>query len=241
MWHWVRYYKNRIPGAEVEVYVFTGGHDNHTAYEYKYLRVKTTVLPYHEDTLKLIIRNQENYMRRLRSSTDPELSRKPKRWKIIVFEDSIASTSRRFWNSNVIRRLTMNQRHYNIACMFSQQYPGDMPPSVRSQVDYVFVNQCVRSDMQRMYNYYGGMFENKQNLQDVIEQVSANDSYRWTVIDQTVSSERPEEWVKWYKAQLLPGPWQVLVAKLRVRELLGAIIPTDLANMCTKFFQPFII
>ena len=53
---------------------------------------------------------------------------------MIVFDDVLFD-----WNDKTLTTCLLNGRHYNISCIVAMQYPAPILPSIRANIDYVFL------------------------------------------------------------------------------------------------------
>ncbi len=99
-----------------------------------------------------------------------------------------------------IKYIFMNGRHQKIMLMITMQYPLGIPPTLRTNVDYVFIlREPVVSNRKRIYDNYAGMFPNFDVFCSVMDQCTEN--YECLVIDNNVKSNKLEDQVFWYKAE----------------------------------------
>jgi hypothetical protein len=125
-----------------------------------------------------------------------------------------------------IRCLFMNGRHYKVLFLITMQYPLGIPPHLRTNVDYVFIlreNQV--KNRERIYQQYAGMFPSYEIFSQVLDQCTEN--YEGLVIDNKVQSNKLEDQVYWYKADLHndfrvgdPKLWNIQALQME-RQLLG--------------------
>ncbi len=98
-----------------------------------------------------------------------------------------------------IRSLFMNGRHYSMMFLITMQYSLGVPPSLRTNIDYVFIlRENYHSNRKRLYEHYAGMFPSFDVFNQVMDQCTEN--FECIVIDNTSKSNRLEDQVFWYKA-----------------------------------------
>lgn len=104
-------------------------------------------------------------------------------------------------NSNAIREIFLNGRHYNISTIVCAQYLFDLNTAIRSNVDYVF---CLREsnpqNKKKLFQTFGGMFDSEKMFCDTLSRTT-ND-FECLCIDLTVNSQDPMDSVMWYKADI---------------------------------------
>ena len=99
-----------------------------------------------------------------------------------------------------VRLLFMNGRHYNIMFIITMQYPLGIPPTLRTQIDYVFIlRENLINNRKRIYENYAGMFPTFDVFCQVMDQCTEN--YECLVIHNNAKSNRLEDQVFWYKAE----------------------------------------
>lgn len=104
-----------------------------------------------------------------------------------------------------IRFLLFNGRHVNLLFMITLQYIMGMPPSFRTQFDYVFIyREPILSNRKRIFDNFCGMFPSFDVFCQVMDQVT--EDYHCLVIDRTSKSNKLEDQVFWYKTELQNMP-----------------------------------
>ena len=97
----------------------------------------------------------------------------------------------------------MNGRHFNLMFLITLQFSISIPPSFRSQIDYIFIaKETFISNRKRLYEHYAGMFPSFEIFCQVMNQCTEN--YECLVIDNTSKSSQLNDIVYWYKAQEHP-------------------------------------
>ena len=101
---------------------------------------------------------------------------------------------------NNIRLLFMNGRHYKMMFVITMQFPLGIPPSLRTQIDYVFIlRENVSNNRKRIYDNFAGMFPTYEVFCQVMDQCTEN--YECIVIHNGARSNKLEDQVFWYKAE----------------------------------------
>lgn len=137
--------------------------------------------------------NKEN-MRRKKKGLAPIDAR-----AFLILDDCMYDNS---WvKDNNIRFLLFNGRHVNVLFMITLQYVLGLPPSFRTQFDYVFIyREPIISNRKRIFDNFCGMFPSFDVFCQVMDQVT--EDYHCLVIDRTSKSNRLEDQVFWYKTDL---------------------------------------
>lgn len=90
---------------------------------------------------------------------------------------------RAFVKSKQARKLFMNGRHDKIFCIVACQYITDLPPSLRSQIDYVIaLRDPIRANRERLYNLFAGQFPTFEAFDHVFQ--ACTSGHEALVLDQ---------------------------------------------------------
>jgi hypothetical protein len=119
----------------------------------------------------------------------------------LILDDCLADNS---WvRDKNMRSVFMNGRHSKVLFVFTSQYPLGIPPSLRTNIDFVFIlRENIVSNRKRIYDHYAGMFPTFDIFCSVLEQCTQN--HECLVIDNTSQSNKLEDQVFWYKANAPP-------------------------------------
>ena len=99
-----------------------------------------------------------------------------------------------------IRGIFMNGRHWRVFFMLTMQYCMDLPPDLRSNIDYIFVlRENIIQNQEKIYKNFFGIFPNFQIFQDVL--TSCTEGYDCLVLDNTSRSNKIQDCVYWYRAK----------------------------------------
>lgn len=115
----------------------------------------------------------------------------------LILDDLMYDSS--FLRDKLLRYLFMNGRHFNICIFLSSQYVTDVPPSMRTNIDYVFVlrDNLYREKLWRNLFMIFPTLEKFHAAMDVVTQ-----DYGALVLDNTQASTSLSDCVFWYKAKL---------------------------------------
>ena len=99
-----------------------------------------------------------------------------------------------------IRGIFMNGRHWRVTFMLTMQYCMDLPPDLRTNIDYVFIlREPYIANRKRIYENYAGMFPTFESFCQVMDQCTEN--YECLVINNNVKSNKLHDQIFWYKAE----------------------------------------
>lgn len=100
-----------------------------------------------------------------------------------------------------IRYLFMNGRWLKVFFLITMQYPLGIQPALRTNVDFVFIlREPYLTNRQRIFNNYGSAFPSFEFFCQVMDQCTQN--YECLVIDNTSQSNKIEDCIFWYKAEM---------------------------------------
>jgi hypothetical protein len=115
----------------------------------------------------------------------------------VIFDDCLYDQS---WiRDQNIRYLFMNGRHVHTMFIITMQYVMGIPPSLRSNIDFIFIlRENIVANRRRIYEQFAGMFPDFDSFSQVMDQCTEN--FECLVIDNTTKSNKLEDQVFWYKA-----------------------------------------
>ena len=144
------------------------------------------ILKRQRTVLKQIKKEMETYKR---STIDPRA--------FVIMDDCLYDNS---WSRDkMMRLLFLNGRHWKIMLIITMQYPLGIPPTLRTNIDYVFIlRENYIANRKRIYENYAGMFPTFESFCQVMDQCTEN--YECLVINNNVKSNKLHDQVFWYKA-----------------------------------------
>jgi len=115
----------------------------------------------------------------------------------LILDDCLYDAS---WTKDTnVRSLFMNGRHYNETFIITMQYCMGIPPSLRTNVDFVFIlRENLINNRKKLYEQYAGMFPSFDIFCQVMDQCTEN--YECIVVHNNAKSNKLEDQVFWYKA-----------------------------------------
>jgi len=115
----------------------------------------------------------------------------------IILDDCLYDKS--WQNDKNIRSILMNGRHYSILTIITSQYPLGFNPTIRSQIDYVFVfkNNIIK-ERDKIYNHYAGICNSLEVFNKIMDTTTEN--FEVMVIDNTSHTNSIADQIKWYRA-----------------------------------------
>jgi hypothetical protein len=145
------------------------------------------ILKRQRNVLKQIKKEMETYKR---TTIDPRA--------FVILDDCLYDNT---WSRDkMMRLLFMNGRHWKIMLIITMQYPLGIPPTLRTNIDYVFIlRDNYIANRKRIYDNYAGMFPTFESFCQVMDQCTEN--YECLVINNNVKSNKLQDQVFWYKAE----------------------------------------
>lgn len=118
----------------------------------------------------------------------------------IVLDDVLYD--KRLMKEKCMRAIAMNGRHWGPIDLFMcAQYLMDVPPDIRTQIDYVF---CLRENnlqnRKRLYDTFFGIFPSFDMFCQVMDRCTEN--FECLVLDNVSRSNKIDDNIFWYKAKL---------------------------------------
>lgn len=148
------------------------------------------------EVLKQMVSRQKMLLHKLK---DKDSAEEKVQIDSFLLLDDIAFDSSAWTRDRTVRSIFMNGRWYRIFCLLTTQNPMEIPPSLRMNLDYIFVlKENIVAQQRKLYDHYFGMFENFNTFRQVITQCTEN--YECLVLDKTSKSNKIEDCVFWYKA-----------------------------------------
>ena len=124
----------------------------------------------------------------------------------IILDDCMYD--KKFMKEQIMRQIFYNGRHWNIFFMLTMQYCMDLTPDLRSNIDYIFVfRENILQNREKIYKNFFGIFPSFEMFNQVMDACTEN--YECLVLDNTVKSNKIEDVVFWYKADLYEKGFRV--------------------------------
>lgn len=145
------------------------------------------ILKRQRTVLKQVKKEMETYKR---TNIDPRA--------FVILDDCLYDNT---WSRDKLMRLLfMNGRHWKVMLIITMQYPLGIPPTLRTNIDYVFIlRENYIANRKRIYENYAGMFPTFEAFCYVMDQCTEN--YECLVINNNSKSNKLNEQVFWYKAE----------------------------------------
>ena len=144
------------------------------------------ILKRQKTVLKQVKKEMETYKR---TTIDPRA--------FVILDDCLYDNT---WSRDKLMRLLfMNGRHWKVMLVITMQYPLGIPPTLRTNIDYVFIlRENYIANRKRIYENYAGMFPTFEAFCQVMDQCTEN--YECLVINNNSKSNKLNDQVFYYKA-----------------------------------------
>jgi hypothetical protein len=144
------------------------------------------VLKRQRTVLKQVKKEMDTYKR---TNIDPRA--------FVILDDCLFDNT---WSRDKLMRLLfMNGRHWKVMLIITMQYPLGIPPTLRTNIDYVFIlRENYIANRKRIYENYAGMFPTFEAFSQVMDQCTEN--YECLVINNNSKSNKLNDQVFYYKA-----------------------------------------
>lgn len=147
----------------------------------------------HQDFNSKVYANFINEQRRINSKLVKPIN------SFALLEDCMYS--RILKTDQSIRGSFFNGRHWNIFLIVTMQYVLDLPPELRSNVDYIFIlrNNMV-ADREKIWKHFCGFIPRFETFQQIMNKCTQG--YECLVVNNTSRSNEIDDCLYWYKAEI---------------------------------------
>lgn len=144
------------------------------------------VLRRQKTVLKQIKREMEMYKK---CSIDPRT--------FVILDDCLFDST--WTRDKLMRCMFLNGRHWKIMLIITMQHPLGIPPSLRTNIDYVFIlRENSINNRKKIWDNYASVFPTFESFCDVMTQCTSN--YECLVVDNNTKSNELTDQIFWYKA-----------------------------------------
>jgi hypothetical protein len=154
---------------------------------------------YNSAILERYVKRQKMVMAKIQAEQNAGRQSRIDPRSFLILDDCMYDDS--WTHDKNIRYLFMNGRWLKVFFMITMQYPLGIPPALRTNVDYVFIlREPYQSNRERIYRNYGSVFPSFEFFCQVMDQCTQN--YECLVINNATQSNKLEDAVFWYKAEI---------------------------------------
>lgn len=123
-------------------------------------------------------------------------------WAVLLLDD--CTDDAKLLKTPLFQGIYKNGRHWKMMFILSLQYCMDVPPSIRTNIDGVFIlRESNLRNRRSLYENYAGIIPSFQQFCDIMDQLT--DDYSALYIHNSVSSNKIEDCLFWYKAGEIPS------------------------------------
>ena len=152
---------------------------------------------YNTAIIENILKRQRTVMKQIKKEVEVYKKSNIDPRAFVILDDCLYDAT---WTKDkMMRLLFMNGRHWKIMLIITMQYPLGIPPTLRTNIDYVFIlREPYIANRKRIYENYAGMFPTFEAFCQVMDQCTEN--YECLVINNNAKSNKLQDQVFWYKA-----------------------------------------
>lgn len=152
---------------------------------------------YNTAIIENILRRQKGVLKQIKKEMDQFKRSTIDPRTFVILDDCLYDNT---WaKDKMMRLLFMNGRHWKVMLLITMQYPLGIPPTLRTNIDYVFIlREPYIANRKRIYENYAGMFPTFESFCQVMDQCTEN--FECLVINNNAKSNKLQDQVFWYKA-----------------------------------------
>jgi hypothetical protein len=152
---------------------------------------------YNTAIIENILKRQKTVLKQIKKEMETYKKSTIDARTFVILDDCLYDNT---WaRDKMMRLLFMNGRHWKVMLIITMQYPLGVPPTLRTNIDYVFIlREPYIANRKRIYENYAGMFPTFESFCQVMDQCTEN--FECLVINNNSKSNKLQEQVFWYKA-----------------------------------------
>ena len=128
---------------------------------------------YNSILIENVLRRQKTVMKQCQTEieTYKKCSIDPRTF--VILDDCLYDSS---WTKDkLMRALFMNGRHWKVMLIITMQYPLGIPPTLRTNIDYVFIlRENYLSNRKKIWENYASMFPTLESFCSIMDQTTEN-------------------------------------------------------------------
>lgn len=173
--------------------VMSGSEDSNHAYE-EFMPGTFIFNEYDEEKIKNLIKRQKLAIQHIENP-----------WAVMILDD--CTDDPRVFNKPLQQALYKKGRHWKLLYILSLQYAMDVKPSIRTNVDGVFIfREPLLKNRRSLYENYASIIPDFTTFCDLMDQLT--DDYCCMYIHNATSSNEWTDCVFWWKAPIVPPGWK---------------------------------
>ncbi len=152
---------------------------------------------YNSNIISNILTRQKGVLKQIKKELETKRRSTIDPRTFVILDDCLYDAT---WaRDKLMRLLFMNGRHWKVMLIITMQYPLGIPPTLRTNIDFVFIlREPYIANRKRIYDNYAGMFPTFESFCQVMDQCTEN--YECLVINNNSKSNKLNDQVFWYKA-----------------------------------------
>ena len=152
---------------------------------------------YNTAIIENILKRQKTVLKQIKKEMETYKKSTIDARTFVILDDCLYDNT---WaRDKMMRLLFMNGRHWKVMLIITMQYPLGVPPTLRTNIDYVFIlREPYIANRKRIYDNYAGMFPTFESFCQVMDQCTEN--FECLVINNNSKSNKLQDQVFWYKA-----------------------------------------
>ena len=183
----ILYYKRHIP-----VGVVMSGTEEGNSYYQKYVPDLFVYSEYKTEVVEKLISRQKKVIK----------NNEKNKSAFLLLDDCMYD--KKSLKDKIMRLIFYNGRHWGICLMLAMQYCMDLSPDLRCNIDYIFIlRENIVQNREKLWKNFFGIFPTFDMFNQVMSACTEN--YECLVLDNTSKSNKIEDVVFWYKADLRPS------------------------------------
>ena len=152
---------------------------------------------YNTAIIENILKRQRTVLKQVKSEMEAYKRTTIDARAFVILDDCLYDAT--WTRDKMMRLLFMNGRHWKLILVITMQYPLGIPPTLRTNIDFVFIlRENYIANRRRIYENYAGMFPTFESFCQVMDQCTEN--YECLVINNNSKSNKLQDQVFWYKA-----------------------------------------
>jgi len=152
---------------------------------------------YNSAIIENILKRQRTVLKQVKKETETFKKSSIDPRAFVILDDCLYDNT--WCRDKLMRLLFMNGRHWKVMLVITMQYPLGIPPTLRTNIDYVFIlRENYIANRKRIYENYAGMFPTFEAFCQVMDQCTEN--YECLVINNNSKSNKLNDQVFYYKA-----------------------------------------
>ena len=173
--------------------VISGSEDSNHAYE-EFMPGTFIFNEYDEDKIRNFIKRQKLAIQHI---SNP--------WGVMILDD--CTDDPRVFNKPLQQALYKKGRHWKLLYILSLQYAMDVKPSIRTNVDGVFIfREPLLKNRRSLYENYASIIPDFTIFCEMMDQLT--DDYCCMYIHNATSTNEWTDCVFWWKAPMVPKDWK---------------------------------